>query len=392
MCYCPKFTDAQKSTVDTDSTSNTDIEFDRQVLPLMNVPQKDIPKKVVSAIHTEDKLDRVERHELSPEKNALRSQVRSNLRKQRERMVKNQKGKQRIQIHEIGSLVSVCVPQIDRVKCDKKRIRGQVVDVKNLKRGVMKYKVATEFGTLQGWLSSSQLRTYCGIVNITSDIERTISIREATQIASTHKLSITICNCKNGCLDKRCNCVRYGIEYGVVPNCSSHCHKGKACQLKEKVHTFPDFPTYGGSFVEKGFTRTYFSNTCTVDCWIAFFKVMQHQFPAQLERIVQEYSIGVTSSIILFIGFIRHNAFDKAKRHLAQLSGIELKSKTYDFFGNEGINVLKHLKFLVSTKSVSHCSNGNECPEKVKVTRRNDFPVISNVCPHKEEFVSIIKL
>ena len=62
------------------------------------------------------------------------------------------------------------------------------------------------------------------------------------------------------------------------------------------------------------------------------------------------------------------------------------------FFGDEGINVLKHLKFLVSTKSVSQCSNGNECPEKVKVTRRNDFPVISNACPHKEEFVSIIKL
>ena len=114
----------------------------------------------------------------------------------------------------------------------------------------MKYKVATEFGTLQGWLSSSQLRTYCGIINITSDIERTISIREAAQIASTHKLSITICNCKNGCLDKRCNSVRYGVEHGVVPNCSSRCHKGKACQLKEKIHTFPDFPIYGGSFVE----------------------------------------------------------------------------------------------------------------------------------------------
>ena len=91
MGYCPKFTDAQKSTVDTDSTSNTDIEFDRQVLPLMNVPQKDIPKKVVSAMHTENKLDRMERHELSPQKNALRSQVRSNLRKQRERMVKTRK-------------------------------------------------------------------------------------------------------------------------------------------------------------------------------------------------------------------------------------------------------------------------------------------------------------
>ena len=50
-------------------------------------------------------------------------------------MVKNQKGKQRIKVHQIGSLVSVCVPQVDRVKCDKKRIMGQVVDVKDLKRG-----------------------------------------------------------------------------------------------------------------------------------------------------------------------------------------------------------------------------------------------------------------
>ena len=119
---------------------------------------------------------------------------------------------------------------------------------------MMKYKVATEFGTLEGWLSSSQLRTYCGIVNITSDIDRMISIREAAQIASTHKQSVTICNCKNGCLVRRCNCVKYSVEHGAVPKCSSRCHKGKACQLKEKVHTFPDLPAYGGSFVEMGFT------------------------------------------------------------------------------------------------------------------------------------------
>ena len=68
-----------------------------------------------------------------------------------------------------------------------------------------------------------------------------------------------------------------------------------------------------------------------MDCWITFLKVMQHQFPAQFERIVKEYSIGVASRIVLFIGFIRHNAFDKAKRHLAQLSNIELISNTYDF-------------------------------------------------------------
>ena len=60
MGCCPIFTDAQKSTVNTESTSSTDIEFDRQVLPLMNVPQKEITKKAVSAIFSEDNLNRTE--------------------------------------------------------------------------------------------------------------------------------------------------------------------------------------------------------------------------------------------------------------------------------------------------------------------------------------------
>ena len=58
----------------------------------------------------------------------------------------------------------------------------------------------------------------------------------------------------------------------------------------------------------------YFSNTCSLDCWLTYFKIMQEQYPEQLENIIKENSIGVNCMIAVFLGFITHNAFDRAKK------------------------------------------------------------------------------
>ena len=118
---------------------------------------------------------------------------------------------------------------------------------------------------------------------------------------------------------------------------------------------------------------------------------MQEQYPEQLENIIKENSIVANSIIAVFLWFIRHNAFDRAKKLISIWKNISLKSNTYDFFGYEGVNLLIHLKFLVSITTTSECSIRQKCPEAIQTNKRADFPVMSNVCGRQDEFASIIK-
>ena len=51
---------------------------------------------------------------------------------------------------------------------------------------------------------------------------------------------------------------------------------------------------------------------------------MQEQYPEQLENNIKENSIGANSMIAVFLGFIRHNAFDRTKKLIAILNNISL--------------------------------------------------------------------
>ena len=110
---------------------------------------------------SDDDIDeRVETHDLSPRKHALREQIRKSVKQQRERMLTHQRGVKRLVVYNIGECVSVSIPPIDRIKGDNKPIiKGQIVAAKDFKSGFHRYEVATEFGTLNGWLSSSQIKS-----------------------------------------------------------------------------------------------------------------------------------------------------------------------------------------------------------------------------------------
>ena len=163
---------------------------------------------------------RVEKNLLTPKKHGFRQKMQPNLEKQQNRMMKHQKGRKKRVTFEKGALVSVSIPKEDRKKIEYRRLKGVVVDTKDYKSGFRKYRVATEFGTLDGWLSVEQLREYNGKVNLTLTKEHSIAIREAARMNSIRKRNC--CNCENGCVD-RCGCRKYSIRTKMITKCSTQC-------------------------------------------------------------------------------------------------------------------------------------------------------------------------
>ena len=66
--------------------------------------------------------------------------IRKSLKQQRERMVTHQRGLKKLVVYNIGDCVSVSIPPVDRIKGDNKRIKAQIVAVKDFKRCFHKYK------------------------------------------------------------------------------------------------------------------------------------------------------------------------------------------------------------------------------------------------------------
>ena len=292
--------------------------------------------------------------------------MRNRLERQRERMKKNQEGKKKLISFEMGAVVSVSIPKEDRAKFDATRIKGTIVEIKTFKQGFRMYRVAMEFGTLDGWISVSQLRIYFGKVNLTSAVDNHISLREAAQLyaAAKENSCSKCCKCINGCVD-RSGCVKHGHETQWVTKCSAKCHNGSPCSNQFSQTNLPIFPAYGGVGILSNSEKMYFSNTCPVDCWLALIKVIQTDHAEILESVVSANIIGPNSEMMVFVGYVRHGFYEKAKHILAVRCNIPLCHNTYDFFGNEVENVLCHLSFLAECSLTSTCTNGHRCPESI---------------------------
>ena len=209
-----------------------------------------------------------------------------------------------------------------------------------------------------------------------SAVNEYISLREAAGRDANLIGHTRSCSCSNGCVDRRCGCVKRSKDTKRVTLCSVNCHKGIDCQNMSSRLKLPLLPAYGGTIID-GANKLYFSNTCPVDWWIALLKVVQEQYPAVLERLVRQYSIGQNSILMVFVGYIRHDFFEKAKLVLAKHCNLMLRQSTYDFLGNEVEYVLRNFTFLVENTCNSSCSNGSLCPEPTKFHSFKDFPALT---------------
>jgi hypothetical protein len=133
------------------------------------------------------------------------------------------KGRKRPNHYEIGDLVRISVPKIDRFGTDRPMLPCKVLEKIN-----EKYRLGSQFGVINVFYSHGEIDPL-GVEQF-PELEiiptNTITVREAARLQSVGLTTGTICNCKGNCNSRKCNCRKMGN------NCGSRCHGGRQCQNK----------------------------------------------------------------------------------------------------------------------------------------------------------------
>lgn len=155
----------------------------------------------------------------------LRESARRDLQIYTDKMVNQMnKGKKRITDYQIGDLVRVAVPKIDRFSTDRPTLPCKIMEITENN----KYRVGSKFGIIEICYSAGELESL-GTENFPELDEipsNKITIREAARLQSTGLVSGGICNCKSECNSNRCRCKK------MNESCNSRCHSGRSCQNK----------------------------------------------------------------------------------------------------------------------------------------------------------------
>ncbi|CAB5179837.1 unnamed protein product [Rhizophagus irregularis] len=155
----------------------------------------------------------------------LRNMARQDLQDYTNKMANQMsKGRKRIKEYQIGDLVRVAVPKIDRFSVDRPTLPCKIME----KTENNKYSLGSKFGIIGVYYSASELEplgteTFPELEVIPLN---KISIREAARLQSAGLVSGGICNCKGECNSNKCRCKKAGGD------CSSRCHSGRSCQNK----------------------------------------------------------------------------------------------------------------------------------------------------------------
>jgi hypothetical protein len=155
----------------------------------------------------------------------LRNVARQDLQIYTEKMVNQMnKGKKRIKEYQIGDLVRVAVPKIDRFSVDRPTLPCKIIE----KTENNKYGLGSKFGTIEIYYAANELEPLgtAAFPELNEIPSNKISVREAARLQSIGTLSVGICNCKGECNSNKCRCKKAG---GI---CGSRCHSGHSCQNK----------------------------------------------------------------------------------------------------------------------------------------------------------------
>ena len=136
------------------------------------------------------------------------------------------KGKKQITEYQIGDLVRVAVPKIDRFSTDRPTLPCKII--KKIKD---KYQIGSKFGIIGVSYSAGELEPLGTIAFSELDEipSNEISIREAARLQSIGSVSGGLCNCKSECNNNKCRCKKMGEK------CNSRCHSGRSYQNKNQI-------------------------------------------------------------------------------------------------------------------------------------------------------------
>lgn len=133
------------------------------------------------------------------------------------------KKNKRIVEYQVGDLVRVAIPKIDRFSTDRSTIPCKVI-----KKTEDKYQVGSKFGIIEICYSAGELEPLgtAAFPELDSILPDKISVREAARLQSVGSVSGGLCNCKSECNNNKCRCKKMGEK------CGSRCHGGRSCQNK----------------------------------------------------------------------------------------------------------------------------------------------------------------
>ncbi|RIA98147.1 hypothetical protein C1645_813198 [Glomus cerebriforme] len=125
----------------------------------------------------------------------------------------------------IGDLVRISVPKIDCFGIDKPTLLCKV-----LKKINDQYRLSSQFGIINIFYSYEEIDPLG--VKYFSEFEtiptNTITVREAVHLQNVGLITGIICNCKENCNSKKCNCRKMRNNY------RRRCHDSHHCQNKYK--------------------------------------------------------------------------------------------------------------------------------------------------------------
>ena len=122
--------------------------------------------------------------------------------------------------HQIGDLVRVAIPKIDRFSTDR-----PTVPCKIIKKIEDKYQIGSKFGIIEVCYSAGELEPLgtASFPELDDIPSNKISIREAARLQNVGSVSGSICNCKSEYNSNKCRCKK------TDNSCSSRCHGGHSC-------------------------------------------------------------------------------------------------------------------------------------------------------------------
>ena len=113
-------------------------------------------------------------------------------------------------------------------------------------------------------------------------------------------------------------------------------------------------------------------NTCPVDNWLVFIKVISLDYIELFGTIVNKYR-GADNMLIHIFELVKANRFTEAKWLFALKNGLKVKRGILDLYGNEDDYVTRHLLFLLAHNLTSTCSNP-QCPDSDLSETFNHYP------------------
>src|ERR1043166_9046946 len=122
------------------------------------------------------------------------------------------KGKKRITEYQIGDLVRIAIPKIDRFSVDRPTLPCKIME----KTENNKYRIGSKFGIVEICYSAGELEPL-GTTDFPELYEipsGKVSVREAARLQSARSVSGGLCNCKSECNNNKCRCKKMGGKCG----------------------------------------------------------------------------------------------------------------------------------------------------------------------------------